>query len=65
MLKVEGLSYSIGIAKLLDNINFQVDRGQTLAVVGESGAGKTLLGKLLLGIEPKVGVASGCINIDG
>ena len=65
MLKVEGLSYSIGKAKLLDNINFQVDRGQTLAVVGESGAGKTLLAKLLLGIEPKVGVASGCINIDG
>ena len=65
MLKVEGLSYSIGQAKLLDNISFQVDRGQTLAVVGESGAGKTLLAKLLLGIEPKTGVASGRINING
>ncbi|QUM80035.1 ABC transporter ATP-binding protein [Moritella sp. 5] len=65
MLKVEGLSYSIGKAKLLDNISFQVDRGQTLAVVGESGAGKTLLAKLLLGIEPTAGVASGSVNING
>jgi microcin C transport system ATP-binding protein len=65
MLKVEGLSYSIGKAKLLDNINFDVDRGQTLAVVGESGAGKTLLSKLLLGIEPKVGAASGSVHING
>ncbi|EDM67940.1 putative ABC transporter ATP-binding protein [Moritella sp. PE36] len=65
MLKVEELSYSIGQVKLLDNISFQVDRGQTLAVVGESGAGKTLLSKLLLGIEPKTGVASGSVNING
>jgi len=65
MLKVEGLSYWIGKAKLLDNINFQVDRGQTLAVVGESGAGKTLLSKLLLGIEPKAGMTSGSVHING
>jgi len=65
MLKVEALNYSIGEAKLLDNINVSVACGKTLAIVGESGAGKTLLSKLLVGIEPIVGVSSGAIFING
>ncbi len=45
--KVEGLSheYSMGTQKLrtLDGLNFQVHRGEILAILGKSGAGKSTL----------------------
>lgn len=65
MLNVSQLSFTIGNATLLDDISFEVKQGKTLAIVGESGAGKTLLSKLLLGLEPKIGVTNGAINING
>ena len=34
----------------VDNVNLKVKRGEVLAVVGESGCGKTTLAKLLLGL---------------
>jgi ATP-binding cassette subfamily B protein len=40
----------------LEGISFEVDRGQTIAFVGPSGAGKTTLVKLLVGLyRPKTG----------
>lgn len=65
MLKVSQLSFTIGTVKLLHDINFEVKQGKTLAIVGESGAGKTLLSKLLLGLEPEIGFINGIINING
>lgn len=46
----------------LDNITLQIEAGQTIALVGPSGAGKTTLGDLLLGLIPP---QSGTIAIDG
>lgn len=37
-----------GMLHAVDNVNFSIKRGQTLGVVGESGCGKTTLGKLIL-----------------
>jgi ATP-binding cassette subfamily B protein len=43
-------------APALTDISFQVDRGETIAFVGPSGAGKTTLVKLLVGLyRPKSG----------
>ena len=42
--------------KAIDNINFSVERGETIAFVGPSGSGKTTLMKLLVGLyRPQVG----------
>lgn len=36
----------------VDGVSLQVARGETLALVGESGCGKSTTGRLLLGLEP-------------
>ena len=46
----------------LRNINFKVEPGKALGVIGPSGAGKTTLAKVLTGIWPP---AAGKVRIDG
>jgi ATP-binding cassette subfamily B protein len=46
----------------LENISFEIEPGQTVALVGRSGSGKTTLAKLLLGLYMPT---SGTISIDG
>ena len=38
--------------RILENISFQLHKGECLGLVGESGAGKSTLSRLLLGLEP-------------
>jgi peptide/nickel transport system ATP-binding protein len=50
----------------LDDINFNIDAGEILGVVGESGAGKSLTGAAIIGLlEPPGRVAAGEILLEG
>jgi peptide/nickel transport system ATP-binding protein len=50
------LKRTVGYVKAVDGIDLEIRKGQTLAVVGESGCGKTTLGKALLQlIRPTAG----------
>ncbi len=42
-----------GIVKAVDDVTFQIARGETFSLVGESGCGKTTCGRTLLGIYPR------------
>ena len=43
---------SKGPVQAVDDVSFKLDRGKTLAVVGESGCGKTSLSKAILRLLP-------------
>jgi len=52
ILRVSNLSVTLQNQKILDNVNFKVEKGTTLAVLGPNGAGKTVLFKTLLNLVP-------------
>jgi ATP-binding cassette, subfamily F, member 3 len=52
VIRAENLSKSYGKRELFRNINFQIERGQRLVLVGLNGVGKTTLLRTLLGLVP-------------
>ncbi|MDR0331423.1 MAG: ABC transporter ATP-binding protein [Chitinispirillales bacterium] len=50
MLRVEHLKKHFGNQVVLDDINISVDRGEVLCVIGQSGSGKTVLFRHIIGL---------------
>jgi len=48
---VEDLHKTFGIHKVLNGVTLRVSRGETLAVLGRSGTGKSVLLRLIIGLE--------------
>ena len=59
---LKNLHKSFGDQAVLDGIDLQVRRGETLAVLGRSGTGKSVLLKLIIGLQAP---DSGSIQIHG
>ncbi|MHC1631905.1 MAG: ABC transporter ATP-binding protein [Methanotrichaceae archaeon] len=50
MLEIKDLEVSYGSLKILNGIDLCLEKGESLAVIGESGAGKTTLGLSIMGL---------------
>src|SRR6187401_3566780 len=59
---VEDLRIGWGSRVLMEHVNFEVERGTTLAILGGSGCGKSSLLRYLIGLEQP---QAGRIEIDG
>lgn len=62
MLEIKGLSVSYNGQPVLNGVNLSLERGESLSVIGESGAGKTTLGMSIMGLV--VGWCTGEIAIN-
>jgi peptide/nickel transport system ATP-binding protein len=60
-LKSGGL-FGKHILRAVDGVSFRIQAGQTLALVGESGCGKTTAAKAILGLNP---IAAGEVRLNG
>jgi peptide/nickel transport system ATP-binding protein len=56
------LGRTVGQVRAVDGVSFSIKRGATMGLVGESGCGKTTVGKTILRLTPKT---SGDVLFDG
>jgi len=54
-----------GPADALRGVSFELQRGQTLGLIGESGCGKSITALALMGLLPESARASGSLRLDG
>lgn len=71
LLEVEDLfvefSTRDGVARAVNGVSFTVERGQTIAILGESGSGKSVTAQAVMGIldTPPARIAGGSIRLQG
>ena len=70
LLEVENLRTGIvterGVVRAVDGVSFTLQRGRTLGIVGESGAGKTMLARSIMGLLPAHDIIrEGSVRLDG
>ena len=61
-LQVKNLCKSFGITKAVQNVSFNVNKGEVHALIGENGSGKSTLTNMLTGIYS---IGSGTFILDG
>ena len=64
LIEVQGLSkrYRPRGPMVVVEVSFSIDRGETLAIFGDSGSGKSTIGQILAGIYP---ATAGEVRLDG
>ncbi len=62
LVKVDGFSMSFGKNQVIDNLSFEVKRGETFGLLGSNGSGKTTIIRTLLGIYAP---SAGSLTIGG
>ena len=71
LLEVEDLHVEFhtryGVAKAINGVNFHLDQGETLAILGESGSGKSVTAQAILGIldMPPAKIPQGAVRYCG
>ena len=62
LLQVDHLCQYFGKNRAVDDVGFEIRRGEVFGLVGESGCGKTTTGRCIMGLYP---ITSGTISFNG
>jgi len=62
MIEIQNIEKHFGDNHVLKNVSFTFEKGKTNLIIGESGSGKTILIKILIGLH---GMDSGTVLFDG
>ncbi|MFC2145676.1 sugar ABC transporter ATP-binding protein, partial [Actinomycetota bacterium] len=62
ILKMEGINKDFSGVQVLFDVDFELEKGEVHAIIGQNGAGKSVLMKILNGVFPR---SSGTITLDG
>ena len=54
-----------GLLSAVDRVSLEVGDGEVLAVVGESGCGKSVTAMSLAGLLPRTATVDGSVKLDG
>jgi peptide/nickel transport system ATP-binding protein len=66
LLRVEGLTVAYGHQTVVHGVDFALERGQSLALIGESGSGKSTIARTVLRLlPPEARVLSGRVSFGG
>jgi peptide/nickel transport system ATP-binding protein len=65
LLRVEGLSVAYGGNQVVHDVSFGLRRGESLALIGESGSGKSTIARAVLRLLPQGGRARGVVSFAG
>lgn len=62
LLRIEGITKKYGVNTVLDDVSFDIGRGEVVGLLGDNGAGKSTLVKIMSGVVP---ATSGAFSWDG
>jgi peptide/nickel transport system ATP-binding protein len=65
LLEVRDLVTRIGETRIVDGVSFHIAAGETYALLGESGCGKSMTALSLMRLLPDGGAISGTVELDG
>ncbi|MDR2113650.1 MAG: ABC transporter ATP-binding protein [Bifidobacteriaceae bacterium] len=65
LLEVNQLTVQLGGRRVVDSLSFELDQGERLALIGESGSGKSLTLAAILGLTPPGALVTGSVRLAG